>query len=96
MTGLMLALLLATLALVGDVDEPGNGKTMFVIPNSKIVKIRSTSAWCGTMGFRSSLTRVNCLGLKGLKYIHQSHISMIDSHFNTVRLKKEDGMKDIA
>ena len=39
MMGLMLALLLATLALVGDVDEPGNGETMFVIPNSKMGKI---------------------------------------------------------
>ena len=39
MMGLMwLALLLAMLALVGDVDEPGNGKTMFAIPNSKMVK----------------------------------------------------------
>ena len=48
------------------------------------------------MGFRSSLTSVNCLDLKSLECIHQSHILMIDSHFNTVRLKKEDGMKDIA
>ena len=39
MIGLMLALLLAMLALVGDVDESGNGKTMFVRLNSKIVKI---------------------------------------------------------
>ena len=39
MMGLMLALLLALLALVGDVDVPGNGKTMFAIPNSKMVKI---------------------------------------------------------